>query len=374
MTTNFKIYTSLAILLIVNLMFSFKYLSRLTDYGLYVSIFLVSLQFTVFKLTSKISISDHSKKNISFFFLFVLVCLISVSHFMIPLESLNVDRWSVISSFLTEFYNGNYPYYAKSHLGNYPGPMPVYFLIAAPFYIIGELSILSTLGYFLITLLFIKKVKQLANAEFLLFYLFTSLFLLWEITTRSNIFTYTLLTLLVLLEFSKLDTKNIRKFICVAVLTGLLLSTRSVYILPYIIFFLSSLLRKEIAFGLFVLFTSISIAAFATSFIPILWGYKDEFFVMNPFIIQSTFLIPKLYTLLFILISMMLSFFVKSIKDKVFYSGLSLFIAILIYSIYHVYNFGFQESLIESRVDISYFIFCVPFHIKFLMDHKVQKA
>lgn len=374
MTTNFKIYTSLAILLIVNLMFSFKYLSRLTDYGLYVSIFLVSLQFTVFKLTSKISISDHSKKNISFFFLFVLVCLISVSHFMIPLESLNVDRWSVISSFLTEFYNGNYPYYAKSHLGNYPGPMPVYFLIAAPFYIIGELSILSTLGYFLIILLFIKKVKQLANAEFLLFYLFTSLFLLWEITTRSNIFTYTFLTLLVLLEFSKLDTKNIIKFICVAVLTGLLLSTRSVYILPYIIFFLSSLLRKEIAFRLFVLFTSISIAAFAASFIPILWGYKDEFFVMNPFIIQSTFLIPKLYTLLFILISMMLSLFVKSIKDKVFYSGLSLFIAILIYSIYHLYNFGFQESLIESRVDISYFIFCVPFHIKFLMDHKVQKA
>ncbi len=374
MTTNFKIYTSLAILLIVNLMFSFKYLSRLTDYGLYVSIFLVFLQLTVFKLTSKISISDHSKKNISFFFLFALVCLISVSHFMIPLESLNVDRWSVISSFLTELFNGNYPYYAKSHLGNYPGPMPVYFLIAAPFYIIGELSILSTLGYFLITLLFIKKVKQLANAEFLLFYLFTSFFLLWEITTRSNIFTYTLLTLIVLLEFSKLDTQNIRKFICVAVLTGLLLSTRSVYILPYIIFFLSTLLRKEISFRLFVLFTSISIAAFAASFIPILWGYKDEFFVINPFIIQSTFLIPKLYTLLFILISMMLSFFVKSIKDKVFYSGLSLFIAILIYSTYHVYNFGFHESLIESRVDISYFIFCVPFHIKFLMDYKVQKA
>ena len=293
---------------------------------------------------------------------------------MIPLESLNVDRWSVISSFLTEFYNGNYPYFVKSHLGNYPGPMPVYFLIAAPFYIIGELSILSTLGYFLITLSFIKNMKQLANAEFLLFYLLTSLFLVWEITTRSNIFTYTFLTLLVLHEFSKLDTQNFRKFTGIAILTGLLLSTRSIYILPYIIFFLSSLVRREIAFRRFVLFTSIAIAAFVASFIPILWGYNDEFFTMNPFIIQSSFLVPELYTLFFILISVMLSLFVKSNKDKFFYSGLSLFIAIMIYSIYHVSTIGFQESFFESMVDISYFIFCTPFLIKYLMDNSVHKA
>lgn len=374
MTINVKMYTSLAILLVVNFIFSYKYLSRLTDYGLHVSIFLVLLQLIVFKYGGNFFVSNKSKKNISFFFLFALVCLLSVSHFMIPLEFLNVDWWSVISSFLTEFYNGNYPYFAKSHLGNYPGPMPVYFLIAAPFYIIGELSILSTLGYFLITLSFIKNMKQLANAEFLLFYLLTSLFLVWEITTRSNIFTYTFLTLLVLHEFSKLDTQNFRKFTGIAILTGLLLSTRSVYILPYIIFFLSSLVRREIAFRRFVLFTSIAIAAFVASFIPILWGYNDEFFTMNPFIIQSSFLVPELYTLFFILISVMLSLFVKSNKDKFFYSGLSLFIAIMIYSIYHVSTIGFQESFFESRVDISYFIFCTPFLIKYLMDNSVHKA
>lgn len=374
MIRNYKIYTSLAILLIVNFIFSYKYLSRYTTYGIHASIFLVILQIIVFKYTSKISLSDHLKKNISFFFLFVLVCLLSATHFLIPLESLNVDRWSVISSFLTEFYNGNYAYFATSYGGNFPGPMPFYFLIAAPFYIIGELSILSTLGYFLITLSFIRKVKQLANAEFLLFYLFTSLFLVWEITTRSNIFTYTFLTMLALREFSKLDAQNIRKFIGVAILIGLLLSTRIVYILPFTIFFLSSLARREFTFKNFVFFTSIAVIAFVSSFIPIIWNHKDEFFVMNPFIIQSSFLIPKHYTILFVLISVMLSFFVKSIKDKVFYSGLSLFIAIMIYSIYHIYNFGFQESLIESSVDISYFIFCIPFLIKYLMDSRTNKV
>tara|TARA_B100001093_G_C26812273_1_gene1008093 strand:+ start:970 stop:2094 length:1125 start_codon:yes stop_codon:yes gene_type:complete len=374
MIRNYKIYTSLAILLIVNFIFSYKYLSRYTTYGIHASIFLVILQLIVFKYTSKISLSDHSKKNISFFFLFVLVCLLSATHFLIPLESLNVDRWSVISSFLTEFYNGNYAYFSTSYGGNFPGPMPFYFLTAAPFYIIGELSILSTLGYFLITLSFIRKVKQLANAEFLLFYLFTSLFLIWEITTRSNIFTYTFLTMLALHEFSKLDAQNIRKFIGVAILIGLLLSTRIVYILPFTIFFLSSLVRREFTFKNFVFFTSIAVIAFISSFIPIIWNHKDEFFVMNPFIIQSSFLIPKHYTILFILISVILSFFVKSIKDKVFYSGLSLFITIMIYSIYHIYNFGFQESLIESSVDISYFIFCIPFLIKYLMDSRTNKV
>lgn len=372
MIRNSKIYISLAILIIVNFIFSYKYLSRLTTYGLHASILLVLFQVIVFKYGSKISLSDMSKRNVSFFFLFVLIGLLTVTHFTIPLESLNVDRWSVISSFLTEFYNGNYPYFAKSHLGNFPGPMPIYFLIAAPFNFIGELSVLSSLGYFLITLSFIRKVKQLTNAEFLLFYLFTSLFLVWEITTRSNIFTYTFLTLLILCEFLKLDTQINRKFIGVAILTGLLLSTRSVYIIPYIIFFLSTLVNREIALKQLMVFIAIAAAAFVSSFIPILWGHKEEFFIMNPFIIQSSFLIPKLYTVFFIFISVMLSFFAKSIIDKFFYSGLSLFIAIMIYSIYHISNFGFQESLIESRVDISYFIFCVPFQIKYLMENRVR--
>lgn len=366
---SLKIKTSIAILLFINFIFCFKYSLRYTEFGFYVATILLAIQFLVFKYGDKISISNKLKKIICFCFLFFLVGLVIISHFAIPLESLNVDRWSVISSFLTELYNGNYPYYAKSHMGNFPGPMPVYFLIAAPFYEIGELSILSSLGYLFLMILVIIKVKKVENIKFLIFYFFTSLFMIWELTVRSNIFTYSFFTLLILNQFINLDNKNILKFYGLAILTGLMLSTRSIYILPYIIYFLSSLINNEISFKNLFLFLTVALIAFISTFVPFIYFFPNDFFQMNPFIIQSSFLVPQFYTLIFIAISVLLSFLIKNKTDKLFYSGFSLFIAILIYSIYHIVNYGVEVSFFNSRIDISYFIFCIPFLIKYLMDN-----
>ncbi|WP_159021294.1 hypothetical protein [Formosa sp. L2A11] len=290
-----------------------------------------------------------------------------ISYFKIPLETLMVDRWSVISSFLTELYNGNYPYFAKSHRGNYPGPMPIYYLIAAPFHYIGELSLLSSLGYCIVTVILIKKTTATKHLNFLIFYMFTSAYMIWEITTRSNLFTFTMLVLLVLNAFINLDNKTTLKFYGLALLTGLLLSTRSVYILPYVIFFLSSLVNQDITFKNIFLFLSIAFIAFTATFIPFIYFYPDDFFKMNPFIIQSSFLIPTAYTIVFIIIAIFLTFLVKTKTDKFFFSGLSLFIAILIYGIYYLVNYGFVTSYINSKMDISYFIFCMPFFITYLI-------
>jgi len=199
--------------------------------------------------------------------------------------------------------------------------------------------------------------------------MFTSLYLIWEITTRSNLFTFTILVLLVLNEFINLNNKNTLKFYGLALLTGLMLSTRSVYILPYMIIFLSSLINKEITFKKLFFFLSIALIAFISTFLPFMYFFSSDFFTMNPFIIQSSFLVPKYYTFIFILISILLAFLVKNKTDKFFYSGLSLFIAILIYAIYHLLNYGHETSHISSKIDISYFIFCIPFFIKYLMDN-----
>lgn len=367
---SLKTGISVAILLFINFIFCFKYALRFTEFGFHIATILLVTQLIIFKYGYKISLSFKLEKIIWFCFLFYLVGLVILSHYKIPLESLNVDRWSVISSFLTELYNGNYPYYAKSHMGNFPGPMPIYFLIAAPFYELGELSILSSIGYIAISIYTIIKIKKIENTKFLLFYLFTSLFLIWEIATRSNVFTYSIFALLVLSEFKNLDKKSILKFYGIAILTGFMLSTRSVYILPYIIFFLSSLVNKEITLKRFLIFVSLASLAFFSTFIPFIWVFESDFFTMNPFIIQSSFLIPKFYTLLFIFISILLTFLVKNKTDKFFYSGFSLFISILIYSIYHIVKYGFEISFFNSKVDISYFIFCIPFFVKYLMLNK----
>jgi hypothetical protein len=366
---SLKINVSILILLFINFIFFYKYSSRYTEFAIHISTILLIFQFFVFKFSNKIIISNKQKNIICYGLFSFIVGLVIISYFAIPIESLNVDRWSVISSFLTEFFNRDYPYYAKSHMGNYPGPMPIYFLIASPFHLLGELSILSCLGFCILTVLLIKKVNVTENIKFLLFYIFTSLYLIWEITTRSNLFTFTILVLLVLNEFINLNNKNTLKFYGLALLTGLMLSTRSVYILPYIIFFLSSLINNEITFKKLFLFLSIALIAFISTFIPFMYFFYSDFFTMNPFIIQSSFLVPKFYTLIFMAISILFAFLVKNKTDKFFYSGLSLFIAILIYAIYHLFNYGYEVSYINSKIDISYFIFCIPFLIKYLMEN-----
>lgn len=370
---SLKINVSIIILLFINFIFSYKYSLRYTEFAIYLSIILLIFQLFIFQFSNKICLTNKLKNIICYALFSFLVGLVFISHIAVPIEFLNVDRWSVISSFLTELYNGNYPYFAKSHSGNYPGPMPIYYLIASPFHLMGELSILSCLGYCILTALLIKKVNVNENIKFLLFYMFTSVYLIWEITTRSNLFTFTILTLLVLDEVINLNNKNTLKFHVLAVLTGLVLSTRSIYILPYMIFFISSLTNKEITFKKLFLFLSIALVAFVSTFIPFIYFFYDDFFTMNPFIIQSSFLIPKLYPLIFILISILLAFLVKNKIDKFFYSGLSLFIAILIYAFYHLFNSGYEVSFINSKIDISYFIFCIPFLIKYLMGNSKQE-
>lgn len=364
---SLKVNISILILLFINFIFTYKYSSRYTELGIYISILLLIFQILVYTHWTKINLTNKQIKIICYTFISFIIGLVIFSHYKIPIETLNVDRWSVISSFLTELFNGNYPYYAKSHMGNNPGPMPIYFLISLPFYLIGELSLLSCIGYYIIIILITKKTESNQNLKFLLFYLFSSLYLIWEITTRSNIFTFSILILLILNKFIDFNNGNKLKFLILALITGLLLSTRSVFILAYIVFFLSSLINNEITLKKLSLFLTIALVAFLSTFLPFIIIFKSDFLIMNPFIIQSSFLVPKFYTFIFILISILLSFLVRNKSDKFFYSGISFFATILIYSIYHIVKYGYELSFTNSKIDISYFIFCIPFFIMYLI-------
>ena len=357
---------SVLILLFVNSLFAYKYLSRYTEWAILITIALFVMQIIAYKRGQTINVSNSQKQIILYVFVFFISSVVIFSHYKIPLSSLNVDRWSVIYSFFMELNKGNYPYYATSNMGNYPGPMPVYFLISFPFYYFGILVLLSCIGYCIFFILFIKDNTKNKKLVFLLFYFFTSVFLLWEITTRSNIFTFTTINLFALNGFIELKNKSSIRFYTVALLAGLLLSTRSVYVLAYIIFFLSSLNNGEITLRKMFVFGLIALIGFISTFIPFIYFYKNDFFNMNPFIVQSSFLVPKSYTIIFILISIFLSFMVRNRIENFFYSGISLFVSILIYSIYHIYNYGYYVSYINSKIDISYFIFSVPFFIIYL--------
>ena len=292
------------------------------------------------------------------------------SHFYIDVTALRVDRWSLLQAFYEELFKGNYPYFARTNIDNPGAPMPFYFVIFYPFYWIGEVGILCTLGYIAFMVILQKQNKSAINTKIILLILLsTSLFTYWEITARSNIFFNSILILIALKYYSSIDKKSISKtFIMSAILTGLVLSTRSIFIVTYATTFLSSLFRKEISIKHLLSYGLIAAATFGLTFLPLLAFYWDDFWVMNPFMVQSGVIVPTLYVIGFILLGIIFSFLIKKKIDQYFYGGVILFIIVSITFVFNSQNLSLRQALLVEGADISYFIFPIPFLMLYILQ------
>ncbi len=361
-----KSFISYAVIVFINLLFFYKYIDRLTHFtsaftALYLILIIWFLKKQIFN-----KFFNNKTKYIAISFLLFLAVFI---HYYVDIHNLNVDRWSVISSFFEQLEQAKYPYFAHSHLGNPPGPMPFYFFIAFPFYSTGFYVLLSVLGYLLFVWLIDFKLK---SSYQIILLLLLSPFLYWEIVSRSNLFTYSFFVVITLLFFLNKYRPFLRYL--VSFILGLLLATRSVYILVLIILYLSLLWQKKISFKELIYNGIFLTLGFALPFIPLIAWFPHKFFVLNPFMIQSGFLIPVYYIGFFIVIAVILSFFVKDNKDIFYYSGISLFLSILIYFFYHIFKVGFINAYINSIADISYFILSVPFLLEYLRLSKKRNV
>jgi len=361
-TNNVKLFISKSILVFINLLFVYKYLGRYIGSPITVTLFLVVFYIVLLFFTNKIIIPGKISYWFNWGLIFLFIGLAIFAFQQIPPTSLNVDRWSVITSFWGSFLNHEYPYKAESHMGNVPGPMPFYFILALPFYFIGELGYLTIAG-FLLFIYIIEKLKIPGNQKFFLTaFLICSAFFQWDLVCRSNIFFNAILILGCLIWFNTIEKQKFnRKLIMNAIISGFVLSTRTVLIIPYILTYLYTLKEKKITLLHMIFFGIILILAFLITFIPFILNHFQDFLETNPFIVQSSSLIPLPYTIGFIVLTIFVSFLCKSEIDTYFLSGLILFISIFVYFIYYIALYGFHKAYLESMADISYFIFCVPF-------------
>jgi hypothetical protein len=358
---DFKKSVSFFIFLFVNFIFSVKYLSRVTEYYVPISVAVVTVYVLLWKYRRLIERVSPHLKAINIFLLAVFFIGSFLVFQRIPVATLNVDRWSVITSFWDTYFAGEYAYFAKSNMGNEPGPMPFYFLLALPFYFLGELGFFSALGIlaFLAALKAAKIPIQFRTLSILL--LLASVFYLWEMASRSNIFVNGALVLFVLVVMFRIKEFTSTKIIFSGIMFGLAVSTRNVFVIPFLIGILYSLRSRRLGFVQFVVLGMISMAVFALTFLPFVWNHLADFGKMNPFIVQSTFLIPFAYTLGFIGMAILAGFLCKSAQDVYWYSGIVLFVSIVIYFGYHIFLSGFDKTFFDSVADISYFILCLPF-------------
>ncbi len=366
---------TVAIILIINALFSIKYISRYTNKFWLITGAMTLIYAGIYYLSEKNKFDARWKYLV--LGVLGLYCLACVYAFhKIPVSLLKVDRWSVIYSFWETFFKGEYAYAAKSHMDNYPGPMPFYFILALPFYFIKEIGFLSLSGLILFAYLVFKTTRNTNAYLFPAAFLLSSPILLWEMTSRSTIFVNAVLVLAYLLYLRKVNfnlSPSYKMFgvYAAGILGGLILSTRNVFILPLIVAFVYYLKSKKInpfqlvVFGCFVLLT------FITSFLPFVLPFMEDFKKINPFIVQSSFLMPSSYIPGFILLALTSGYFTKNVKDIVFSSTCVLFITICFYFFYQLYTEGFHTPYdLNPKIDISYFIFCLPFGLFYLIERE----
>jgi hypothetical protein len=359
---DLKICISIFILIAVNLLFINKYLFRVTDFVWPGTLIMLLIYIAAWIAKDRINLSERTSSILNKFAVLLFFILSIIVFKSIAPESLNVDRWSVISSFWESAFNHEYPYSANSHMGNQPGPMPVYFILALPFYLLGEIGYMPLFALFLFLFLS-EKIKISATMR-----LWSSLFLmgsayfLWEIACRSTIFFNSAIILGCIVWFNSIDKQENRKSLYFwALVVGLSLSTRTVYVIPVIISSIAALRKKELGIKQMIFAALIATIVFCITFSPFLIAFPREFFVVNPFITQSSYLMPFVLSLSFIVLAAGASFLCKCSNDVYFYSGLVLFLTILGYFIYHILKGGFSSAFYGSVSDISYFILCAPF-------------
>lgn len=366
-----KLVICISIFLFVNILFCVKYISRYTD--LYFLFTFLDIVILLVLISSAKKLSRINPRYLTLFNVILILIYGSVSLFLfkkIPVETLNVDRWSVITSFWENFERDEFVYYAKSNVGNPPGPMPFYFVLAYPFYKIQELGFYSLLGLpvFLLTLQYNRIKTYLITIILLL--LLSSPFMWWEVMCRSNILINGSLVLFSVSYFFN-NKKNIttQRLIISAILFGLLLSTRSVFSIAFIIACMYAIKSQYISLAQLLQLSIVSCITFILTFIPFVYRFFDDFQNANPFIIQSTFLMPFFYTFLFLAAAFILGLICKSKIDVYFYISVTLFLCILTYFMYMVGKIGLETTIFGRIADISYFIFSMPFALFYICSY-----
>ena len=352
-----KSHISMFLFAAVNLLFCFKYGERALNSYVWIpmALYCICIAFILYLNSANKCLNRLSRSTI---WGLLIAIGVSVSIF-IPETSLNVDRWDMIETFWDSVFSNVYPYQATGTLsGNHPGPMPAYFLLCLPYYLTHSYAFIAITGI-IIFYIYCKKKISTINADTNLLLLLTSPAILWEISCRSTIFFNSCLFFIWLISLKDLDSYSTKKYVISAIIGGLLLSTRNVFVVPLMFVFFP--LLYKIGFKRLFIWGVILGVTYLSTIIPLLYWGVDSFMEINPFIIQSSFLLPFNITLTMLGLAIIPCLFMrKNFDNAIFGGGLYIFAIIAVYAIYILQTYGY-EYFISTGCDISYFIFCFPF-------------
>lgn len=347
--------------LCVNSLFVVKYGGQFSFYLL--PVYLISV-FSFAALYLKIGLKNSVYKYL-FWIVVGLFFAFSIGlNYYVDGNSLNVDRWDAMEVGIKAIFNNEYPYDIKDYLGRESSNLPFLIVLGMPFYLIfGSVGFLQSFSFLMFCYVVFKIFDDYRLRLATLILLILSPSYLWEVYTKSDLFSNFILVVgfsyLIWTQFISQKKISLK---WVSLMTALIILTRVSVIIPLIILlfkaFYNFSVKDKIRFiSVFVLVASVLLYFFFRSATS--WDIIVEH---NPFTIQGSKQ-PLFLSISYIVVAIIFAFKVKSFFDVLLWSAIILFIAVFIPYLMHLVEYGYENVMINSYFDLSFFNMSMPFLI-----------
>jgi len=363
-TKNSKVSSLMlfAVYFVINFLF-------LTKYGIRQSFIPISILIVVF-ITVHVFLflvrkNELLVKKINVKLVYILTGILGVGyialcHILRDPYQMNIDRWQTLEFSLDYWIHGKYIYDIHNFMGNLSSYLPGQLLLALPAYLLGNVGYLQVAAFLLFSYAVLLEFKNnlIRFTAILMFGI--SLSYIYEVVCKSDfISSFIFVAAFILFWHSKFKGDYFQKPMLLGVCLGVLFLTRSVAVIPLIIFLLKPFLatgvnRKIKTAAAFMLTIAILLL---TVFFPA--ENLDYIIQHNPLTLQGQS--NKFVMLFFFGVTLFVSFYVRTINDVFYFSAYIVFLVMLSFVVekYLLFGLGFQHNLFST----TYLAACLPFSI-----------
>ena len=356
--------SALIIYVLINTLFVWKYSTEYAGFSWMPVLYLVAIVFFLRLISRHYNLESLRRESWgTIYAVAVLLIAIGLTFLMLRFDpqNINVGRYPALHDWITRFLAGKFPYGSDVN----PSGMPFLFMLAMPFYFLGDLGFFQICTFLIFAALVCRQSgRNLAACLRIIVLLVISPIFLFEIVVRSDLFSNMVIVLLYIYILERFSAgERILNIILLGLIGGLILSTRGVVLMIYIILLLYMIRQREMRYHIFL---PSMLVGFILTLLPFaLWNY-DQFMQSGPLAIQSSY-IPGWAFILAIVASVVSGVAVRSFRGMYMAVYLTLFGIVLIAFARSVIQFGVVQSVLRDRFDISYFSFCLPFLLVSLM-------
>ncbi|UCB52865.1 MAG: hypothetical protein JSV10_01880 [Candidatus Zixiibacteriota bacterium] len=345
---------------LINALFVYKYAARITAHPWVTSsLYLVLLGLLVLLLYRKAELRlSPGAQNLIYFLVIVLFAFaltLVMSHF--DPQKIRVGRYPALQDWISRLFDSEFPYNVHTR----PSGFPFLFVMAMPFYLLGDLGFFQIFSFLIFAgLVYFRYREQTANRFRCIFLLMSAPVFLYEVMVRSELFSNMVMVMLYLAILEMVGRRmSLVALISLGLVGGLLLSTRGIALLIYVLVLGYFLKTKVVTHGMF--FASIC-AGFLVSLLPFLIWDWAQFMKLGPLSKQLSFL-PIWLLALSVVSSVYCALKIESLRRVYSAVSFTLFAVVLVAFSTSVLDLGWHQSVLGDGFDISYFAFAIPFLI-----------